>query len=188
MSKKPQGDAGAAKLQGALDALADAHDALAAAYGKLREPAVIASITGELGVDPSIADSFVEMADANATAAKGAAAGVRSIELGRVTRIHAAQKASRDKRDQLKLAHSKAADAQKKKSDAKTDEGERVARELLEAAELELSESQSRGDLYVSAITQHSIRELAHVSATLHGAGLEHSAAAVLEIPAPRLQ
>ncbi|KAJ1632378.1 hypothetical protein T492DRAFT_989131 [Pavlovales sp. CCMP2436] len=186
MSKKPQSDAGA-KLQAAMDALAAAHDALAAAYGKLREPAVLASIS-ELGVDPSISDIFAEMADGNASAAKDAAASLRSIELGRVARILTAQKLTAEKRDALKVIHTKVADAQRKKADAKTDEAERAAREPLEAAEAELDTSQARGDMYISAITVASLRELAHVSATFHSAGLEHSAAVVLEIPVPRMQ
>ncbi|KAG8470986.1 hypothetical protein KFE25_009407 [Diacronema lutheri] len=182
MGRAPPAD----KLPAVLGAIADAHAALSTAYAQLSDPALIDSLDAA-GLDRSVAQELGTMAGAHSAAAAAAARGIREIEIGRVAALQGAVKAQRDRTEVLRLAHAKARDAAAKKKDAKADQAERTAREQLEKVQGDLASSEALVRQYAAAVTQASLRELAHAECTMHAACLERSSAAFVAIPQPRL-
>lgn len=183
-SKGPPEDAD--KLPAVLAAIADAHGALSAAYGKLSDPAMLDSLDA-FGLERGVTSAVEEMAGAHASASKEAALAIRAMQKGQIGAIRAAVKAQRDRTESSKLAMIKATEAAKKKPDAKAVEAEKAAREQYEQAEAELSAIDAKARLYVAALTQDTLRGLAHIESSVHAVCLEKSSAALRAIPMPRI-
>jgi hypothetical protein len=177
--KKPGTDAD--KLQASLTAVAAAHDALGAAYEKLLDN--LGSLDG-LGIAAGTVDSVEHAMQSLASDSRLAGRGVREIEFARVIAIQNMLKAQRTRVDKLRDAYAKATDPKKKRAA----NSEEPSRDELDQAEAELENSRARADVYVAAVTQVSLRELAHVEATYHARCLEQSSAALSAIPVPRVE